>query len=120
MRKFLIVWVAALGAVLGYSFGPGACLGAVVGLAILVLLKPRAAEGEAEEITVPEGSFPHACPSCRRIIVFHRHDDGHACVSHWGPPCSWYARTDVTAEEVAARVDRPGERGMLDKRVPTN
>jgi len=118
--KLLTLLAAALGAALGYTFGAGACLGAVAALAIVVMLRPRAAAVLEEEVIVPEGSFPHACPSCRRIIVFHRHDDGHACVSHWGPPCSWYARPDVTAEEVASRIDRPGERGTLDKRVQTN
>lgn len=119
MGKLLVILVAALGAALGFNFGPGACLGALVALAVLVVLRPRG-EQEGNEESVPVGSFPHACPSCRKVIVFYRHDDGSACISHWGQPCDWYRRPDVTAEEVAARIDRPGDRGLLDKRVPTN
>lgn len=63
---------------------------------------------------VPAKSFPHACPSCRRIVLFSRDEVGAPNLAHASPACSWFARADVSAEEVLARIERPGTAGELE------
>lgn len=115
--RIVTVLIVALGAVAGYQFGPGACLGGIAAVFLLGAIRPQ---DVGNEDVVPDGSFPHACPGCRQILLFHRHDDGAPCIRHWGRPCEWYRKPETTAEVVASSIDRPGERGSLDGRGSAN